>query len=1203
MKTQGPVETPKVSPISATPATTQLVARAFKEETTSEQSTAEAPGQTATLARPPATPPPQPPSSNPVHHPLNAGHRIQNISLGLQPKRAIEVSNESSEQESEQAEEESRQRSYDLSAISSAIGSDTTLNPHSTQFSQFSDTFIHRKPTDTNIPIGEAMGKHINVQDADLEQVAHGLVYKNGALSQSEKTWLSEKGYQNSNVINLDNGINYMFLTPLYEGPSPILAFRGTDDGATAWQDLDPNSPGYSGINKHFKDVAAQAEALAIVHGKLLVTGHSLGGALAQHFTARFPGAVKRLVTFQSAAPNAKQYADISGLEDAPEVVHHVAKGDVVDLAGGAHLKGTFFEHDMADQGFFGRPIKAHTSMLLNTGDLNQNRHHGVLADGSKVTGKHNKITKYEGYDRNPHDFKSRLVEAPRVAIGGLVNGVADAGSAAWKGTKAVGNAAWTGTKAVGNAAWNGLSWAGNKLFGKKPVVQRSPELSGTISLSSVINDQISASFASSLEQAHVSGFPRNPSIQRALEPVASQPPLNAGHHLQNISLTIQPKLTIGQPNDPYEQEADRVAAQVVQQINDPRSVDPMADQVVRRSPMPIFPVIQRQLTDDQIQHANRIRKARGLPPVANPQNNQNNQNVAIVPPQPINTPTTNTPTTNTPPIADIEAPQNQQQPINQPANPLPTINLNNGIINLEQLKTFLDSTTLEIIATIDSQSDIIRNILKHPLGQSWHTAKHELVNGDPKSELLMEKILDYRKWHHNAILEKTQEKVNRDKKDDQGLTNWPSAGSKTLTSDIDVNLKGTQTEYAVKVFNELFKQDGWDYEAGVVYDVNVYAMDFMHKFGGIDIDGHKVTKKEGGRQGQSQGGFRERSFLKLDQDQQDEWSLVKVRLYISNPVQWDEYAEAAGLSEEKKQSVEAKFKSYTKELYDEMCKEANTTLNEAEDMMMSGISGLNTQSEHLVKKKYGANIPNSEALAENLQMGASNRVYEKKLEKVALLRNELKELIARYDEMVKAGDNGGYLGQVTGREMLNGNIELKLKSLRKLISECSLFSNEAYVTDAAVYHAVVGLQGGNAIEQTKAEAMQAVTENMGDALKEISRHNDTLGEAAFKSGKYIWRMSDAAKNMGFGNIDGVQDLYEVSYSIANEIKGQKGVDEKQASEAKMGEIGITTGSQLVAKILTVGTEIRGAYTNLKKSEQISLSKPTPNVKNAINTN
>ena len=37
----------------------------------------------------------------------------------------------------------------------------------------------------------------------------------------------------------------------------------------------------------------------------------------------------------------------------------------------------------------------------------------------------------------------------------------------------------------------------------------------------------------------------------------------------------------------------------------------------------------------------------------------------------------------------------------------------------------------------------------------------------------------------------------------------------------------------------------------------------------------------------------------------------------------------------------------------------------------------------------------------------------------------------------------------------------------------------------------------------------------MADALKEIHRHGKTLGEAAFKSGKYLFRLADAAKNAG----------------------------------------------------------------------------------------
>jgi hypothetical protein len=49
----------------------------------------------------------------------------------------------------------------------------------------------------------------------------------------------------------------------------------------------------------------------------------------------------------------------------------------------------------------------------------------------------------------------------------------------------------------------------------------------------------------------------------------------------------IQTKLTIGAPGDKYEQEADRVAAQVVHQINAPMSSQPEQSQSIQREAMP----------------------------------------------------------------------------------------------------------------------------------------------------------------------------------------------------------------------------------------------------------------------------------------------------------------------------------------------------------------------------------------------------------------------------------------------------------------------------------------------------------------------------------------------------------------------------------------------------------------------------------------
>ncbi len=285
---------------------------------------------------------------------------------------------------------------------------------------------IHRDEDPTQVAGGKT---GINPQDIDLEQIGHGMVYQD-QLKASERQWLQQHGYQpqwypDNQVVDAGSGLHYGLLLPTPEGKAlgrePILAFRGTSDLATAWQDLDINSPGHGGIQQLLKGFAtAYVAGIVGQYGKLVVTGHSLGGALAQHFTGAHPELVKRLVTFQSAAPNAKQYqGNINKLkkEDRPEVVHHIAKGDVVDLAGGQHLDGTFFEHDLEATGLasvstLARIKQAHTSKLLNTEDVvgaNQ-----TLANGEKATGKHEgPIKEYHG--NRPYSVKSRLVEAGRM--------------------------------------------------------------------------------------------------------------------------------------------------------------------------------------------------------------------------------------------------------------------------------------------------------------------------------------------------------------------------------------------------------------------------------------------------------------------------------------------------------------------------------------------------------------------------------------------------------------------------------------------------------------------------------------------------------------------------------------------------------------------------------------------------------------------
>ncbi|MEX0268685.1 DUF4157 domain-containing protein [Leptolyngbyaceae cyanobacterium UHCC 1019] len=78
------------------------------------------------------------------------------------------------------------------------------------------------------------------------------------------------------------------------------------------------------------------------------------------------------------------------------------------------------------------------------------------------------------------------------------------------------------------------------------------------------------------------------------------------GHSFSKIAASktaiIQPKLTIGAPGDKYEQEADRVAQQVVQRINAPDVERSQLEQSVQRETVPEEEELQMKPLADQIQ-------------------------------------------------------------------------------------------------------------------------------------------------------------------------------------------------------------------------------------------------------------------------------------------------------------------------------------------------------------------------------------------------------------------------------------------------------------------------------------------------------------------------------------------------------------------------------------------------------------------------
>jgi len=524
----------------------------------------------------------------------------------------------------------------------------------------------------------------------------------------------------------------------------------------------------------------------------------------------------------------------------------------------------------------------------------------------------------------------------------------------------------------------------------------------------------------------------------------------------------------------------------------------------------------------------------------------------------------------------------------------------------------------LATVQQINPQSDVPKNIIRKATKTNWNNAKHTFAEGhlpsganednvDPAAnKAIMQKLWEYRQWHHEKVLKKVQRKINQKHPGreatetegavPQGLSGWAAAGSTSLTSDIDVNLKGSATEEAVGTFNAEYKRE-YGKEAGVVYDVNVYALDFMHgtgvkvdETGAPSEDGNsRLVSQEGSRKGMKQGGIEDEAKAKKDLGRQEEWADLKIRLYM-NDREWAQHKRKCGGEEREAHwgRVEKKYKKYRAELKKAMTQRTGKAIHEAEDVRQSGYKQIEKQAKMLSK---GTGFD-----SDNVMIGASNDIYEKKLKRVKKVRDRLRVQIDAYNSLVN--DNGQPLEQEDGNDgpvaRLKVKIDKTLLLLREITSEAALYSNEAYLTDGAVNHTVVGLQIGKKLNLSKGATLNAVQENMADAIKEIGRHGETVGDAAYKSGKYFWRMADAAQNMDIDLGDRAAEIFLLKRTgqyIANDLKSSNTPDKPARAAEEVDNLGITSVNGLKKYIIKCGQAAINAYNEqVRGSDELDLA-------------
>ncbi len=194
--------------------------------------------------------------------------------------------------------------------------------------------------------------KHDVSYEVFLEQVAHDMAYSD-QLNTQQKQLLKKFGYQAEPSIDGPNGFEMrVFLPSNPEYSHPIIAFRGTEFTSLKdlQTDLAPKGVGYSQFQANQRRIE-QALQRTSKHGRAWVTGHSLGGALAQLTAAKYSAQIARVITFQSPGIDA---ASVQALEqhnakskNDVESTHYQVKGDVVSTAGDRLTPGEVIQFDM----------------------------------------------------------------------------------------------------------------------------------------------------------------------------------------------------------------------------------------------------------------------------------------------------------------------------------------------------------------------------------------------------------------------------------------------------------------------------------------------------------------------------------------------------------------------------------------------------------------------------------------------------------------------------------------------------------------------------------------------------------------------------------------------------------------------------------------------------------------------------------------
>ena len=323
------------------------------------------------------------------------------------------------------------------------------------------------------------------------------------------------------------------------------------------------------------------------------------------------------------------------------------------------------------------------------------------------------------------------------------------------------------------------------------------------------------------------------------------------------------------------------------------------------------------------------------------------------------------------------------------------------------------------------------------------------------------------------------------------------AVGADTVTSDVDVSTGGANSEIAVRAYNATFRKLlDVTFDPGTVFDLNVYAMDFVHgKTDAADKKSFQVNAENAEDPGADNAAARD--------DEQDIWALVHVARYLPDDNEWAELVRStvAGVANDAE-------KKRQQDLHDKARWRAKGFEARLVGMMVHLESAVFPALDDLERSSWGKD--NQQYAKGALRMRAANKIYEDKLLQVKEIRSEIAELRT-------SGANPERLSYLVAE-------------LTNTLSMAQLYANEVYGSGGGTVHAVFGMQTKKKleterghkvkVEMSPAQWMETFTDNLGDVLKDFEHYGAHAAGgadywyAAFKMGKYVDRMLDAIPNL-----------------------------------------------------------------------------------------